>query len=339
VAVLLAKEWNLPRELAIPMTHAHCPDDAPDDLRTQCQLLGLARTVGRVLTPGVDRGTALQQARDRLASCLNFTSERTDELLDTLGERVQQTARMMGFRVGKQPTLDDILQEANRSLIDMNLSYEDLVSKLEQTIAEKQKLAEELDKRNQELERLSRTDALTQLPNRRVLFETAHTEVLRSARGGEPVSMVVGDIDFFKQFNDRFGHVFGDVVLKAVAEALADSVRAVDVAARAGGEEFALLLPNTALSDARVVAERARRKVEAIRLTAPTGDPAAVTMSFGVAEVRGPFREPRDVEAVVTRLYQTADEALYEAKEEGRNQVCLGAEVPWIAPSAPRVAV
>ena len=338
VARGLADEWNLPSELGIPMALAHAPDRAPHALQARCRLVALARTVGRVLAKNVDRGQALQTAREQLASQLNFTTERTDELIDALGEKVAASAQVMGFRVGKQPTLDDILQEANRSLVDMNLSYEDLVSKLEQTLAEKQKLAEELDKRNQELERLSRTDVLTQLPNRRVLFTEANKEVLRTARDGSPVAMVVGDIDFFKQFNDRHGHVFGDVVLKAVANALADSVRAVDTAARAGGEEFALLLPNTALPQAQVVADRARKAIEAISLTAPDGSPSKVTMSFGVAVVQGPYRKAHDVDAVVTRLYQTADEALYEAKESGRNRVIAGPSVGWQAEEAARRA-
>jgi len=326
----LVRDWNLPEELALPIAHVDHPAEVPAPLRLRCEVLNAADALGSVLSR-TDKKAALAEARTVVTGRLRFSEDVVDELIDGLGERVAEAADTMGFRVGPQPSLDQVLQAANRSLVDLNLSYEELVRKLEQTLSEKQALAEELDRRNQELTRLSRTDALTGLPNRRVLFGTAAEQIRRVARYGNPVGMVVGDIDHFKRFNDTHGHVFGDEVLVAVARALRDSVRQVDVAARAGGEEFALLLPDTGLRGAAAVAERARKAVAAVTLTAPDGQTARVTMSFGVACVRGAFPGTLDADAVVTRLYQTADEALYEAKEGGRNRVVTSRQPVWPA--------
>ncbi len=322
VAGRLVKSWRLPDELGVPVAFAHDPNRAPAPLQKMCVVVAAADDVARTLYRA-DTGDALQLARTTLTKELGWPESTLEDVLDTLGERVGEAACTMGFKVGAQPTLDELLQAANRSLVTINLSYEELVRKLEQTIAEKQALAEELDQRNRELERISRTDALTGLPNRRVLFTDARVSVARAARYGTSMCVVVADIDHFKRFNDTYGHVFGDEVLKAVAQALHDVVREADLAARTGGEEFALLLPDTDIDGGYLVAERARRAVEGLILRGPKGAPVSVTMSFGVANIKGPVPTSPDADHMVTRIYQRADEALYAAKENGRNCVVV----------------
>jgi diguanylate cyclase (GGDEF)-like protein len=130
-----------------------------------------------------------------------------------------------------------------------------------------------------------------------------------ATRHQQPLSLIMLDIDHFKQFNDRFGHPAGDELLKQVAEVLRQSARAYDVVARYGGEEFAVLLPNTSLEQAVQVAERIRIQISQIQnLHAP------VSASLGVAGYR--IGTPP-----ATLLYE-ADAALYRAKHNGRNQVC-----------------
>lgn len=172
----------------------------------------------------------------------------------------------------------------------------------------------ELEKANVELERLARTDALTGLANRRRFMEALETEVERSRRYGRPLSVVLLDLDRFKQVNDAHGHAAGDAVLKEAAQALRSVCRDVDLAARIGGEELALLLPETDTHGARTVAERVRERIEDAPHRAPSGDPFRVTASLGVATADG---ESPGGEA----LLQEADEALYRAKEGGRNRV------------------
>ena len=325
----LTKQWKLPEELALPIVLADEPRRAPAPLRSRCEVVRAAQALGSVLSR-TDKKAALTEARGILRRNLDIEEEVVDELIDQLAERISESANTMGVRVGPQPSLDDVLQAANRSLVDLNLSYEELVRKLEEALAEKQALAEALDLRNKELIQLSRTDSLTQLPNRRVLFGAAADQVRRTARYGAPVSMIVADIDHFKKFNDTHGHVFGDVVLQAVAKSLAGAVRQVDVCARAGGEEFAMLLPDTHGRGAAAVAERARRAVAALRIQSPEGKPTRVTVSLGVATLVGPHQTNTfDVDVVVTRLYQHADEALYLAKTSGRNRVRCAKDCPW----------
>lgn len=155
----------------------------------------------------------------------------------------------------------------------------------------------------------ARVDPLTGLPNRRAYDEAVSQEIARSDRTGQPFVLVLGDIDRFKRINDEYGHPTGDAVLCRVADQLQRSVRTVDMAARHGGEEFALVLPNTNGFGAFIVAERARRNVQ----TAFADGPPAVTMSFGIAVY------PKDGGDACS-LFRAADMALLRAKGQGRNQ-------------------
>jgi diguanylate cyclase (GGDEF)-like protein/PAS domain S-box-containing protein len=174
------------------------------------------------------------------------------------------------------------------------------------------------------LEQLAATDTLTGLATRRRLHEMADNELARARRTGGPLSLVMVDIDHFKSINDRFGHETGDRVLAGVAELLRNELRSIDLAARWGGEEFCLLLPDTNPQAALEVAERLRAAVELMPADAPDGSAIAVTASFGVAT--SGYRE-----ADLHQLVDAADQAMYRAKHEGRNRVRMapgGASVP-----------
>ncbi len=164
----------------------------------------------------------------------------------------------------------------------------------------------------EELARLARRDSLTGIANRRALEEELAREVARAARSGAPLSVVALDVDRFKAINDEVGHAAGDAVLAAVAEAAAGALRAGDLLARTGGEEFAALLPGATLDEAAEAAERIRARVEGARIPA-AGRPLAVTVSLGCAALRAG-------EGGVSLLAR-ADEKLYEAKRAGRNRV------------------
>jgi diguanylate cyclase (GGDEF)-like protein len=159
-------------------------------------------------------------------------------------------------------------------------------------------------------------DGLTGLATLRLLRDRLANEVARSKRSGEPFAVLFVDLDNFKQVNDRHGHEAANVVLKGVAEELMAVVRATDLAARYGGDEFVVLLVRSGADGARVVAERARARVEA--LGRRLGYPAKlVTASIGVAGF-----EPSDNGAADVLV--AADRALYRAKTAGRNQVAIG---------------
>lgn len=160
---------------------------------------------------------------------------------------------------------------------------------------------------------LSRTDTLTRLGNRRWFQERLDAEFARAARYGVPLGVLLVDLDGLKELNDRHGHRVGDQALSRVATAIRNGCRAADLAARWGGDEFALLAPSTGREEARLLAER-------IRALAGAGSgPDAVTVSVGLASL-----EPGSRIASPEALVRAADAALYEAKRTGRNRVVAG---------------
>ena len=164
---------------------------------------------------------------------------------------------------------------------------------------------------------LSSRDPLTGLANRRHFELTLASEVDRVARAGEPVLVLMIDVDHFKKVNDAHGHPAGDGVLRAVAHALHDCIRPMDTVARFGGEEFSMILPNCAPSFAQAVAERIRLRVQAMTIAIAPGIDVRVTVSIG-----GAFA-PQWVRSSPLLWVERADQQLYRAKSEGRNRTCL----------------
>lgn len=169
----------------------------------------------------------------------------------------------------------------------------------------------------EELQRLASTDMLTGLPNRRQLMAAIETEVLRAGRSGRPLSLALLDIDHFKSVNDRHGHPAGDAVLQQVADVLREVTRGGDVLGRFGGEEFAILMPETTIEQALLAGERLRAAIARCIMAFPRSGSGRVTISTGVARLT-------DGEAC-DQLISRADAALYEAKAGGRNLVRLAA--------------
>ena len=166
------------------------------------------------------------------------------------------------------------------------------------------------------LERLAAVDGLTEIPNRRQFDTVLEKEWWRSLRTLTPLSLIMIDVDYFKSFNDRYGHTSGDECLRKVAQTLAHSVRRTsDFVARYGGEEFAVVLPGTRLEAAADIAEQIRKRVEALKINHPLSEASNyITISLGVASLLpSPQSSPED-------LLKMADNALYDAKVHGRNQ-------------------
>jgi len=175
----------------------------------------------------------------------------------------------------------------------------------------------ELANANERLRQLASSCSLTGLSLRRVFFETGETLVALAQRLKSPLSMLMIDIDHFKDVNDTYGHATGDAVLCACAAQLTHRRRASDVVSRLGGEEFAILLPNTNLNGAMLVAEEIRARIEATFVVVDTAE-VRVTASIGVASLAA-----ETLQALCAR----ADVAVYKAKHQGRNRVCAYASV------------
>jgi two-component system cell cycle response regulator len=185
-----------------------------------------------------------------------------------------------------------------------------------QAAARVKRLQDELRQRNEELDLISRTDSLTGLHNRRHVEEYLIRLTSLARRNAEPIAVLIIDIDHFKLVNDGHGHHAGDAVLREVAERLVRSVRLEDMVGRWGGEEFLVVLPNTAAQAAADLAERLRRVVADESYRLPGGAAMRVTISLGCAA---------SVMDDAGTLVRSADAAMYEAKETGRNRVVVAA--------------
>lgn len=197
----------------------------------------------------------------------------------------------------------------------ISISSARLHDSLERRVAER---TEQLEDANRKLATLSITDGLTGLSNRRHFDDVLRAECARATRVGQPLAVVMLDVDYFKRFNDRHGHQAGDACLTRVAQALAAGMRrAGDLTARYGGEEFSIVLPNTGADEARQIGEALRRAIEELTIPHASADAAQVTISVGIAVQSPPGAADPDA------LLRLADAALYHAKDAGRNCVVL----------------
>ena len=169
-------------------------------------------------------------------------------------------------------------------------------------------------KYHEEIYRMTIVDGLTQIHNKRYLYEALERELIRGRRHERPLSLVMFDIDFFKRINDQFGHLAGDHVLREVAKVIQGRIRRDEVFARYGGEEFVIVLPETPLEGATALAENLRQRVEEHAFVFQ-GERIPVAISIGCAQLA-------QADKTATDLIQRADEKLYEAKRSGRNRVC-----------------
>lgn len=196
----------------------------------------------------------------------------------------------------------------------LRLAEQELLRRNEQL----ERLSAQLAEMNVELSRISRTDPLTGLLNRRAWQEAAVRETERSARNGSSFSIAMIDVDHFKAYNDSEGHQAGDECLAKVAQCIQSTCRGIDLVGRYGGEEFIVFLPDTDAAGAHTVTERLRQEIWALDITrGPASPDHRVTISIGLASGRS---EPWEAMA------RRADEALYEAKRSGRNRCCAAGD-------------
>jgi diguanylate cyclase (GGDEF)-like protein len=219
-------------------------------------------------------------------------------------ERVE-TLEILSRQVAAQFELRRIAAELQNEIANRDVYLEQL-----------QGYQQELEKNNLELQRASLTDGLTRIANRAAFDQRLQEEVYRAQRYKTGLSLILIDVDKFKDYNDSFGHPAGDVVLKEVARLLRTRVRPSDLVARYGGEEFAIILATTGRDSAQTVAESLRSTIE--QGTFPN---RAVTVSAGVATLGERRADP-------AALLQAADDALYEAKRSGRNRVVAYSDKP-----------
>ncbi|WP_185954231.1 GGDEF domain-containing protein [Balnearium lithotrophicum] len=216
------------------------------------------------------------------------------------------------IRLDKNTLLANILFLTVENLISVFCSY-----LKERTFIRDILLSVFTSQSNNELKILSYIDGLTGIPNRRFFEEQFEREWKRAMRTKRPISLLMIDIDFFKNFNDTLGHLEGDWVLREVARIISENLRKdMDIVARYGGEEFVVVLPETDAKEAKEVAERIRKAIESRCIEHPSSKVSkCVTVSIGIATITPEENQSKEI------LIKRADEALYEAKRKGRNRV------------------
>jgi diguanylate cyclase (GGDEF)-like protein len=303
----LLKLWKLPRDLTESVRFHHRPERAPSALRGRCAIALAAEALADLMQVQ-DKAAALEAAEAHLQE-LRLDPGLLRGIVDEVVADVAEAAEMLQLSVGDQPSYDDIIATASEALVNLSLSQ-----MAEPT--DDQRRSAELQQRNEELQRQAATDPLTGLANRRMLDDVLARELAQAQRQGSRVSVLLLDIDHFKKFNDTHGHQAGDRVLRKVADAIRQLVRKSDVCARFGGEELAVVLPFTIMEGARKVADRMRQAVNDLAVEWE-GNRLSVTVSIGGVTLTGSATAAAAKEAL-----RAADEAMYRAKEEGRNRVC-----------------
>ncbi|MVX65514.1 diguanylate cyclase [Clostridium chromiireducens] len=211
-----------------------------------------------------------------------------------------------------------ILQSKVRVFLEL-YSQKKLVEEQRKLLELKVKELSDLQEANFKLENLSTLDGLTGIWNRRSFDNYINKSIKSCARSQKPISLIMADIDFFKGYNDNYGHLKGDDCLIKVAKTIASSIkRPLDFAARYGGEEFAVILPETDIEGAKVIAEEIRKNVEGLKIIHEHSNTSSfVTLSLGITTIYP------NIESSSDELIESADKALYRAKSNGRNVVSI----------------
>jgi diguanylate cyclase (GGDEF)-like protein len=318
----LAERWGIPASIAGPITHHH--DDNADKL-PPTDLIGVAHAADLVCAvySCSDKGTALQ-ALERCLAARGLGKDSVEGVLEQVSVRSEAAAAALGFSIGPTPTYEQILFAANQTLMAIRDREEERAQQLQELLREKEQLAKQLERTMSNLEEMAYLDPLTGLANRRRFDDVFLKLVTRAHKEGLPLSLILIDIDHFKQVNDTFGHPCGDNALKAVAQALMRSTRSTDHHARIGGEEMAMLLLGAAAPVGRNIAEKARLLIVNVGFSY-NGMNIPLTASFGGVTLDGnsalgPAGAPPEL--IAGRMMQAADAALYAAKQGGRNRVC-----------------
>lgn len=217
---------------------------------------------------------------------------------------------MTGY--SNEHSYEEAISKGASDFIFKPVRFEELSLRLKRVLKERQ-LSKERDQILEKLKKLAITDGLTKLYNSRFFYKQLELEIDRLHRYNHALSLLIIDIDHFKEYNDSFGHLEGDKVLIKFGDVIKSCLRRMDTAHRYGGEEFTVILPETGCDEASVVAERIKNSIQAETFTPIPGENVTITVSIGVTEYRPDER--------ISSFVQRADKALYMSKNKGRNQI------------------
>lgn len=313
VGYALLTRWKLPTSITEPILNHHQPSASVDQGKITT-VLTCADLMAKVYTSEKFASIAriLQQ---QLIDRFELDSPQACLILDEAGSSSREIISMFELDPGDIKPYSLLLEQANAQLGKMHLSNEQLLLEMQEARTSAEQLTTELLDANTRLKELVYRDGLTGLYNHRYFHEALGQELARAGRYGSSVSLILFDIDYFKKVNDSFGHPAGDLVLMNIARAISTAVRPSDIVSRYGGEEFAVILPETNAAGVKVFAARLRRCVEGIA-TLADGQVIYVTISAGATTY-----SPAGTNISKDDLIDMADRGLYQSKKNGRNQV------------------
>ncbi len=313
LGISLLKSWGLPEQIYQPIGFHHDALSAVEQDRRTVEILRIADLLS-ALYHGATSVEKVRLVQKELVETCNLEVQQARELINEVATKSIEVLAVFEIDAGDMKPYSQMLQEAKEEMGHLNLSYEQLVMELKETKKKDELLAIELRNANLQLKELVNRDGLTGLYNHRFFQEILSKEIARAIRYKSNVSLILFDVDSFKQVNDDYGHPAGDLVLKNIARVVERAVRPSDVVARYGGEEFGVILPETNEAGMKVFAERLLRSVEG-GATMAEGQQIHVTISAGCVSF-----SPGHPEVSKERLIETADRGLYMSKKNGRNQ-------------------
>lgn len=314
----VAKSWGFPEVLLTPLKYHHHPDGyAGKDatIRSTISAVYLSDLLTNILfsdKPEVYH----RQFRKEGAKLLGLTAEDIEVILEQVHIKVKEAGAYFDLKIKSTKSIQEILQEANIRLSLINLDYEQMNKQLILAKIHLENLTKELEEKNKILDNLANLDGLTGVYNHRYFQNVLEQECNRAIRNNSSLSILLVDIDHFKKVNDTYGHQVGDFVLSEFSKTILKNIRQYDVLARYGGEEFVVVLPETNSNEACIVAEKLRSTIETSSFD-DNHEKYQVTASFGVSSSTPGTEDDFNK----TTLINQADQALYEAKEKGRNRV------------------
>lgn len=310
----LLKEWGLPESIYLPLFYHHRADCAPNRYRIPVDLLDLAGKISAVYHSSQSRINVANVRRD-LTDNYGLSEREITELIDAVATRANEVLSFFDMSGDEIRPLSEMLQEANQELGKLNCSYEQLVMDLKQAKGESSKYAGKLIDANKKYREMAYRDELTGLYNNRYFQEVMDKELERARRYGHALSLVFFDIDNFKEINDNFGHLAGDAVLRRLAKQVLQIMRGSDIVVRYGGDEFAVIMPETGREGLEVFAERIRRGIEEMVVSI---DQASLQVTISVGGSTFNSKNPQVNKRI---MFGAADKAIYQSKRAGRNEI------------------
>jgi diguanylate cyclase (GGDEF)-like protein len=316
VGAELLRSWLLPEEIYEPVRYHHQDAGVPPKYRITTALLSIARNLSSFYN-GSEDVAKIRQVKHILDTEFGIQGSAVGILIESVATATLELFSAFEIAPGALRPFSHILQEANSELGELYDSYELQIIELKQAKKKLENQTEELNRANARLREIASKDGLTGILNYRSFQEAMDREIIRSKRYGKEFSLISFDVDNLKAINTDYGHPVGDLVLVEICRAVGKIVRASDIFARCGGDEFSIIMPETDADRALVAAAHLRNCVENLAIQADN-EIIEAQISIGVSSYN-PAAQTMDKK----RLILMADKALLRAKNNGKNQISV----------------